>query len=137
MLNDENESDILMVLSTLDLANPIYEKLLNKYLVDGKWEELLVKMWNAYQIEKESLSQEESEAIISFISQCISFIEDCIRYDIINVTVQPLQPCVPDSEEAEPSVIPSAPESVHFPLTSSVSEQSESSISFVCIHFIS
>lgn len=121
-----------MVLSTLDLANPVYEKLVNKYLIDGKWDELLVRMWNAYQLEKSTLSQDESEAILCFINHCISFIENCIRFNILNVTTpSPLPSVAEDSIDEEPastSPQPTITVNSHTSciLSPSVSERSES-----------
>lgn len=120
-----------MVLSTLDLANPVYEKLVNKYLNDGKWEELLVRMWNVYQLEKTTLSQDESEAIVCFISHCISFIDNCIRFNILNVTTpSPLPSVTEDSVEEEPAPLspqPSITVNPHtsFILSPTASERSE------------
>ena len=96
-----------MVLSSLDLANPVYETLLNKYLEDSKWDELLVKMWNTYQVKKETLSQEESETILNFIKHCLSFIDNCIHFNIINVTEHPPQQGVLEPPPETSLVLPS------------------------------
>ena len=56
-----------MVLSTLGLANPISERLLNKYLLDGpirragsrlgKWNDLLINMWSSFIDSSKELSK--------------------------------------------------------------------------------
>lgn len=129
-----------MVLSTLDLANPVYEALVNKYLEDSKWDELLVKMWNTYQVKKETLSQEESETILNFIKHCLSFIDNCIHFNIINVTEHPPQPCVLEPLPETSLVLPSLQTQKqssdtteeHSQLTPTVSNHSETaSIPFV------
>ena len=74
MCDNRHESDIQMVLSTLGLANPISERLLNKYLLDGpigragsrigKWNDLLINMWSSFIDSSKELSLEENEAIL-------------------------------------------------------------------------
>ena len=98
MCDNRHESDIQMVLSTLGLANPISERLLNKYLLDGpigragsrigKWNDLLINMWSSFIDSSKELSLEENEAILCFVRRCFSFIHKCIRYNIIQVNTQ-------------------------------------------------
>lgn len=87
-------------------------------------------MWNSYL--SESISKEEKELILSFISQCFSFIDNCIHYNIINITVHPPMPCVePPSVDETPITPVSTPA-----LSSTISELSETpSISYVCVGF--
>lgn len=119
-----------MVLSTLDLANPINEKLVNKYLSEGRWNELLIHMWNTYN-SNSTLQPEEKAWIVSFISHCFAFIDNCIRYNIINVTVHTPLPCVEEPFDETPAY------SVTPPLSTAPSEHSESpSIYYVGLTYL-
>ena len=95
------------LLAYINLRSWIYRDGIGFNYDQDQIDELLVKMWNTFQVKKETLSQEESEAILNFIKHCLSFIDNCIHFNIINVTEHPPQPCVLEPLPETSLVLPS------------------------------
>ena len=86
----------------------------------GKWDNLLVAMCSAYIESRDSLSPEESEAILLFSRHCVEFIEQCIRFHILEVTPRDNQ-----SFESNKTVVSSNPPTSEIPFSETSVEHSE------------
>lgn len=59
----------------------------------GQWSSLLTNMCSRYLEARDSLSPEEAEAISQFLRQSVQFIEQCIRFRILEVTPRESHSC--------------------------------------------
>ena len=89
-------------------------------------------MCSAYIESRDSLSPEESEAILLFSRHCVEFIEQCIRFHILEVTPRDNQ-----SFESNKTVISSNPPTSEIPFSETSVEHSVPSASLIESHDIS